>query len=201
MSEYDTAPSKPDFERRPADHPHTDPDDGRSECDRCGKFVWPAIHSCKGVPVTVAARARWDAAHAVEPVTAPNPADVEQWSATINTAADILREYIARESPDLVPLLFNADYEGMAMALAEAGRLLPSDTDTRTEYAAKVVWDTGDVTFWESDRGRAEDVVAFHAKRRAEGPHGIASAEVVQRTVITSTGPWRPVPSTPTKES
>ncbi|MFD6565478.1 hypothetical protein [Micromonospora profundi] len=41
-----------------ADHPHTDPGDGRTECERCGKFVWPAIHSCKGVPVTAAARAR-----------------------------------------------------------------------------------------------------------------------------------------------
>ena len=45
------------------DHPHTDPGDGRTECQTCGKFVWPAIHSCKGVPVTAAARARWDAAH------------------------------------------------------------------------------------------------------------------------------------------
>lgn len=41
-----------------ADHPHTDPGDGRSECDVCGKFVWPVIHSCKGVPVTAAAMAR-----------------------------------------------------------------------------------------------------------------------------------------------
>ncbi|MEU4590019.1 hypothetical protein [Micromonospora aurantiaca (nom. illeg.)] len=40
------------------DHPHTDPGDGRTECDRCGKWVWPAIHSCKGVPVTDRARAR-----------------------------------------------------------------------------------------------------------------------------------------------
>ena len=46
-----------------ADHPHTDPGDGRTECDTCGKFVWPATHSCKRVPVTLAARARWDAAH------------------------------------------------------------------------------------------------------------------------------------------
>ena len=45
-----------------ADHPHTDPGDGRSECDRCGKFVWLVIHSCKGVPVTEAARARRAAA-------------------------------------------------------------------------------------------------------------------------------------------
>ena len=60
-------------------------------------------------------------------MTAPNrpePVTVaEQWTATINTAADILREYIARESPDMVRLLFNADYEGMAMALEAAGRL------------------------------------------------------------------------------
>lgn len=41
-----------------ADHPHTDPGDGRTECEVCGKWVWPAIHSCKGVPVTDRARAR-----------------------------------------------------------------------------------------------------------------------------------------------
>jgi hypothetical protein len=40
-----------------ADHPHSDPGDGRTECDVCGKWVW-AIHSCKGVPVTEAARRR-----------------------------------------------------------------------------------------------------------------------------------------------
>jgi hypothetical protein len=41
-----------------ADHPHTDPGDGRSECDVCGKWVWAVTHSCKGVPVTEAARKR-----------------------------------------------------------------------------------------------------------------------------------------------
>lgn len=40
------------------DHPHTDPGDGRTECDRCGKWVWLVTHSCKGVPVTEAARER-----------------------------------------------------------------------------------------------------------------------------------------------
>lgn len=40
------------------DHPHTDPEDGRSECDVCGKWVWPSIHSCKGVPVTESAKLR-----------------------------------------------------------------------------------------------------------------------------------------------
>lgn len=40
-------------------HPTTDPEDGRSECPTCGKFVWPSIHSCKGLPVTEAARERW----------------------------------------------------------------------------------------------------------------------------------------------
>ncbi|QLQ34910.1 hypothetical protein [Micromonospora robiginosa] len=38
--------------------PDTDPGDGRTECDRCGKWVWPVTHSCKGVPVTDRARAR-----------------------------------------------------------------------------------------------------------------------------------------------
>jgi hypothetical protein len=41
-----------------ADHPHTDPGDGRTECDTCGKWVWLVTHSCKGVPVTKAAWAR-----------------------------------------------------------------------------------------------------------------------------------------------
>jgi len=40
------------------DHPHEDPHDGREECATCGKYVWPAIHSCKGVPVTDRAKAR-----------------------------------------------------------------------------------------------------------------------------------------------
>lgn len=40
------------------DHPHNDPGDGRTECDVCGKWIWPAIHSCKGVAVTHAARLR-----------------------------------------------------------------------------------------------------------------------------------------------
>ena len=43
------------------DHPHTDPGDGRTECDVCGKWIWPSIHSCKGVPVTPAA---WERLHA-----------------------------------------------------------------------------------------------------------------------------------------
>lgn len=42
-----------------ADHPYVDPRDGRQECDVCGKFVWPVIHSCKGVPITGAAKARY----------------------------------------------------------------------------------------------------------------------------------------------
>jgi hypothetical protein len=40
------------------DHPYFDPGDGRTECRTCGKWVWPVVHSCKGVPVTVAALAR-----------------------------------------------------------------------------------------------------------------------------------------------
>lgn len=47
-----------------ADHPHSDPGDGRTECDTCGKYVWPATHSCKGVPVTPPAVARYQARQA-----------------------------------------------------------------------------------------------------------------------------------------
>jgi hypothetical protein len=43
------------------DHPHTDPGDGRTECDTCGKWIWPVIHSCKRVPVTEAAWQRHQA--------------------------------------------------------------------------------------------------------------------------------------------
>jgi hypothetical protein len=41
-----------------ADHPYADPGDGRTECDTCGKWVFKVTHSCKGVPVTQAARQR-----------------------------------------------------------------------------------------------------------------------------------------------
>lgn len=40
------------------DHPHEDPGDGRVECLTCGKWVRMILHSCKGVPVTEAARNR-----------------------------------------------------------------------------------------------------------------------------------------------
>jgi hypothetical protein len=40
------------------DHPYTDQGDGRTECQTCGKWVWPVTHSCKRVPVTEAALAR-----------------------------------------------------------------------------------------------------------------------------------------------
>lgn len=43
-----------------ADHPHTDPGDGRVECPTCGKWVWLVIHSCKRVPMTPEALARLD---------------------------------------------------------------------------------------------------------------------------------------------
>lgn len=33
------------------DHPHANPGDGRPQCPTCGKFVWPVIHSCKGIRV------------------------------------------------------------------------------------------------------------------------------------------------------
>jgi hypothetical protein len=42
------------------DHPHTDPGDGRSECETCGKWVWSVTHSCKGIPVTAAALERFE---------------------------------------------------------------------------------------------------------------------------------------------
>lgn len=44
-----------------ADHPHTDPGDGRTECELCGKWIFIVTHSCKRVPVTEAARRRWQA--------------------------------------------------------------------------------------------------------------------------------------------
>ncbi|MEO3922687.1 hypothetical protein ABGB07_02210 [Micromonosporaceae bacterium B7E4] len=85
--------------------------------------------------------------------------------------------------------------------VAFAGQMaaLPPDTDTRSEveYAVKGTWDTGEVTYWESDRAVAEIRAEEHAKRRAAGPWRIVSADVVQRTLITSVGPWVPVPTPP----
>jgi hypothetical protein len=72
----------------PGDHPHTDPGDGRTECNACGKFVWPVIHSCKRVPVTDAARARAGIAEVPPPVTAETI--VEQMDA-INKALEQAR--------------------------------------------------------------------------------------------------------------
>lgn len=46
-----------------ADHPHTDPGDGRTECQTCGKWIFEAIHSCKGFPVTDAA---WERFYAIQ---------------------------------------------------------------------------------------------------------------------------------------
>lgn len=62
-----TAPIR-DTDTQPlGDHPHTDPGDGRSECDRCGRWIFPAIHSCSGVPVTEAAMRRWRIRQGLEP--------------------------------------------------------------------------------------------------------------------------------------
>jgi hypothetical protein len=41
-----------------ADHPYTDPGDGRTQCETCGKYVWLVTHSCKGVRVAPAAAGR-----------------------------------------------------------------------------------------------------------------------------------------------
>ncbi|MDG4792119.1 hypothetical protein O7626_40605 [Micromonospora sp. WMMD1102] len=201
MSEYDTAPSKPNFERRPADHPHTDPGDGRQECDRCGKFIWPAIHSCKGVPVTAAARARWEAAHAVEPVTAPNPADVELVAAALAAAgnermaaqmAKVNGEWgVPYRADEMVELAVDA-----LTALAGAGRLLPVGARTATQFGVRFTRADGSSWVSECSQRAAEDRAEFYAKRRAEGPHQIVSAEVVQRDGGSWVGPWRPVPST-----
>ena len=55
-----------------ADHPHSDPGDGRSECETCGKWVWLASHSCKGVPVTDAAMERWTARYGMTDKAIPS---------------------------------------------------------------------------------------------------------------------------------
>jgi hypothetical protein len=41
------------------DHPHTNPGDSRKECYLCGKWVYPFLHSCKGVPATPDAEMRF----------------------------------------------------------------------------------------------------------------------------------------------
>ncbi len=57
--------------------------DRRTECDVCGKYVWPVTHSCKGVPATPAAWDRRDArkghqVHADERPGTPNNADSDR---------------------------------------------------------------------------------------------------------------------------
>lgn len=134
-----------------ADHPHTGPGDGRTECDRCGKFVFPAIHSCKGVPVTPAAQARWAAATQAAPpddrCTDPNPhgphehygepASIrrdcpERGTATPYTDADVTTvagaiaaswAYTLAELSPEDSKLIHTNARGILDALAAAGRL------------------------------------------------------------------------------
>ena len=173
----------------PADHPHTDPGDGRQECQPCGKWVFPAIHSCKGVPVTARARARFDAAR--KPVTVaeqftPDPADVELvaraefeydmggsdgkrayaigWDDTLDF---VRREYRRRASAGLA-------------ALAGAGRLVPPDADTRPD-----LWQYGTP---DPDEG-PDAVIPFVGKPDAILPRHL-------RRPMRAVGPWVPVPTT-----
>ena len=66
------------------DHPHTDPGDGRTECERCGKWVWPVLHSCKGIPVTESARARHEPAP--DPMSTEITAKVREIAEEIETS-------------------------------------------------------------------------------------------------------------------
>jgi hypothetical protein len=78
-------------------------------------------------------------------------------------------------------------------ALAAAGRLLPADAETRTEYGVRMTWDDGTVEEDECDRRLAERRVRWHAERRAAVPGWrIAAAEVVTRVRTTTAGPWLP---------
>lgn len=141
-----------------ADHPHTDPGDGRTECPTCGKFVFRVIHSCKGVPVTAAAQARRDAAAQATPTddrcTDPNPHGPHEH---YGEPASIRRDCPGRDATtpytdadvDLVARVSYEDFYGQGSwesarphrkrywgesaqavltALATAGRLAPVDT-------------------------------------------------------------------------
>lgn len=106
------------------DHPHFDPGDGRTECLPCGKWVFPVIHSCKGVPVTEAARLRRSggkqagrsryqrALHLLVDATeeirdwSPLPARAQRDAvgralALIGEAADVLNEAVHMDTIDL----------------------------------------------------------------------------------------------------
>jgi hypothetical protein len=70
-------------------------------------------------------------------------------------------------------------------ALAEAGRLLPSDAETRTEWGV-IGWGGG--RYGTATREAAEELVASAPDDR----------RLISRTV--TVGPWQPVPTTPTTE-
>lgn len=183
------------------DHPHTDPGDGRLECDRCGKYVWPAIHSCKGVPVTAQARAR----HAIT----PRPIDRLYTDEDVEVAAGgIAREwgYDSLAEVDSVPdtegVQARNSAEAALRALAARGRLVPPGSEVREEFG---------VRFKRSDDGKTDDRAARdrddaltwiaeleRVRELDKAPHGwawtIAHAPLRRLRIVT---PWSPsVPDT-----
>lgn len=93
-----------------ADHPHTDPGDGRKECQTCGKWVRPVLHSCKGVPVTIAAQARRDR-------TASALRVIQQ---TADTQGNVTMLRLAERLADDATLVRLAQAEGWDAAVQEA---------------------------------------------------------------------------------
>jgi hypothetical protein len=85
---------------------------------------------------------------------------------------------------------------GRLRALAAAGRLLPADAETRTEWGVRMTWDNGTVEDDECDRRLAERRVRWHAERRTAVPGWrVTAAEVVTRVRTTTAGSWLPVPA------
>jgi hypothetical protein len=105
-----------------------------------------------------------------DPTYTPDPA-------AIVSAADVLRAYLQREAPEAAALMFNADFEGAAMALDEAGRLLPADAERE----------------WSIRTADGYVSTVRHTERSARlraADYGHDNAEPVHRAV----GPWLPAP-------
>lgn len=98
------------------DHPYSDPGDGRSECETCGKWVWPFLHSCKGIRVT------------------PTTHEVGAMSERVGGAVERVRDYLVtrdgfygREAGDddvLDSAYVGSGYEGAVPLLLSDLRLL-----------------------------------------------------------------------------
>lgn len=133
-----------------------------------------------------------------------HPYPAEPWvseTALVAAVADVLEQWASREDPDIARVVFNQQWEDMAMrvlaALADGGRLVsPGEVETTVEWASEHR-DHGReglpdplVAPWGWNRAIAERTVADW-QRRGRGTH-----RLVRREVTIVTGPWQPAEST-----